>query len=44
MEKSGEAQIYQKRLMKEIHSACNINTEQKNHFISQINDLTKTSN
>lgn len=42
LEKSSEAQIFQKKLIGEIQTAENINNMQKNHFISQIQELTKT--
>jgi len=44
LKKSSEAQIFQKKLIGEIQTAGNINNIQKNHFISQIQKLTKTRN
>jgi hypothetical protein len=41
LRKSGEAQIFQKKLIEEIQAAGNINKNQKNHFISQIEELTR---
>jgi hypothetical protein len=43
LKKTGEAQIFQKKLIEEIHTARNLNNIQKNHFISQIEELTKTA-
>lgn len=43
MKKSAEALIFQKKLIEEIQIAKNINSFQKNHFISQIMELTKPS-
>jgi len=42
MKKDYEAEILQRRLIEQIRSAVNINNNQKNHFISQIGELTKT--
>jgi hypothetical protein len=42
MKKEDEAQIFQKKLIEEIQAAKNLNSSQKNHFISQIGELTKT--
>jgi len=43
MKKTQEAEVFQKEMIKEIQTAKNINNVQKNHFISQIGELTKTS-
>lgn len=43
MNKEGEARIFQNKLIGEIEIAKNINSGQKNHFIFQIGELTKTS-
>lgn len=42
MKKDYEAEILQRRLIEQIRSAVNINNSQKNHFISQIGEITKT--
>lgn len=42
MKKDYEAEILQRRLIEQIRSAVNINNSQKNHFLSQIGELTKT--
>ena len=40
MKKENEAQVFQENLINEIQSSKNINTSQKNHFISQIIEIT----
>jgi hypothetical protein len=40
MKKTGEARIFRKKMVDEILKANNINTLQKNHFISQLEKLT----
>jgi hypothetical protein len=44
LKNSGEAQVFQNNLIEEIHDAENINSIQKNHFILQIQEITKTGN
>jgi len=42
LKKSNEAQMYRKMLIDKIQTAENINTLQKNHFLSQIDQIIKT--
>jgi hypothetical protein len=44
LKKSSEAQIFQNKLIGEIETAGNINNIQKNHFLYQIEELTKNMN
>ena len=39
--KSNEAQMYRKMLIDKIQTAENINTLQKNHFLSQVDQIIK---
>ncbi len=41
MKKDGEARIFRNKIIDEIKSSKNINSSQKNHFISLIGDLSK---
>ena len=43
LNKSGEAQLYQTKLVGEIMGADGLNLLQRNHFISQIEELSKTT-
>jgi hypothetical protein len=42
MKKENEAALFQKNLVEQILATENLNSAQKNHFISQIGDLSKT--
>ena len=42
MKKEAEAELFQKNLVEQILATENLSTAQKNHFISQIGNLSKT--
>jgi hypothetical protein len=42
MKKKDEADLFQKSLVEKILATENLSSTQKNHFISQIGDLSKT--
>jgi hypothetical protein len=44
MNKTSEAQIFQQKLLDEIRTSENINSMQKNHFITQIQELATAEN